>query len=345
MVLLMGERKPDFKHKCFFLHKEFRRLVELKETPKIKKIKIFSHAINSFVGFPSLTIEDSKEEYAVFLKKKKEPMSIDVNCNNIKNIVINDTWTSVRSSKNSNIIIDLNGYIKLELTRKVNYDSIYSFINEFIMYLQLYKPDKFNIDKIYVGVDEVYYDFSIPYMTGQYKTKHIKNSVDISLLEFLYTCYTKIPYRKSKTEIRNIPYIVLNNSKNIEENFLMFYRFIECYYKKQPIKNIVKTFISYSINEHYTKMVPLSEEEIERCSQEIICLRNHYVHSGYYFKNSTLKISFDRINRRKNPKDYVINDINIEWIYKRTKILYHIAIDIIFSNMLGYEKYEYSKDF
>lgn len=340
-----GGSKTKFQTQVYFLHRDFNKLVELKENPKVKKIKIYSPIINDCIGFPSLTTRDNAEEYIISLNKNKTPMNVEINSNYIKNIAVDDTWTSTRSSKNSNVVIDLGGYIELELTKKINYEDVSSFINELAIYLQLYKPDKFYINKIQVLVDEIYYELVIPYIEGKYKQKPVKNSVDISLLEFLRTCYTKIPYRKSKTEIRNIPYIVLNGSKHIEENFLMFYRFIECYYKKQSIQNISKKFVSYSIDKHYTKRFSLSEEEIEKYSQEIICLRNHYVHSGYYFKNSTLRISFDRINRRKNPKDYVVNNVDIEWIYDRTKVLYYVAIDIIFSNMLGHDEYEYGKKY
>lgn len=157
--------------------------------------------------------------------------------------------------------------------------------------------------------------------------------------------YKKIPYRKSKTEIRNIPYIVINTSRNIEDNFLMFYRFIECYYKKQNIPNIIKRFVSYSIRNNYDSTINWTDEQIENYSQEIICLRNHYVHSGYFIKNSSLKISFEKIDGKKNPKDYTVSNLDISWIYERTKILYRITLDIIFRKMLGYDNYKFEKHF
>ena len=42
-------------------------------------------------------------------------------------------------------------------------------------------------------------------------------------------------------------------------------------------------------------------------------------------------------------ENYTLNNIDVKWIYERTKILYSIAIDIIFKNMLGYEKYEFGR--
>lgn len=153
-------------------------------------------------------------------------------------------------------------------------------------------------------------------------------------MEFLKKCYELIPYRNSKTEIRNIPYIIMKTSRSVEDNFLMFYRFIECYYKKQQINNIRKNFVTYSIKEHYMEKHNLTNEEIERYAQEIICLRNHYVHSGYYIKNLCLRVSFDKINKKRNPKDYTVDNADVHWIYERTKLLYEIAVDIIFKNLL-----------
>ena len=177
----------------------------------------------------------------------------------------------------------------------------------------------------------------------KYKASHVDNSVKENLLQFLFKCYTQIPYRNSNNEIRNIPFIILNTSRNIEDNFLMFYRFIECYYKQQPIKDIKSSFIRYSIENNYKyKGKNLNLENLER---EIICLRNHYVHNGYHIPNQKLYISFSKIGEKANPKNYSAENVDFQWIYERTKILYKIVIDIIFRNMLQYDNYEFDKHF
>lgn len=165
-----------------------------------------------------------------------------------------------------------------------------------------------------------------------------------NLNDFILKCYTLIPYRNSKNEIRNIPYITLETSRNLEDNFWMFYRFIECYYKKQPIEGIQRTFIEYSIKNNYRNVRQL-ENSIEKSVYEIISLRNHYAHEGYYIKDEKLYVSFPKIGRKANPKNYWAEDVNFEWIYEKTKILYDIAIDIIFRNMLQYDNYEFDKFF
>ena len=77
--------------------------------------------------------------------------------------------------------------------------------------------------------------------------------------------------------------------------------------------------------------------------QEIICLRNHYVHAGYYIKNNRLYIRFGDINDKiPDPRDYV-SKVDFDWIYTRSKILYKIVIDIIFKEILQYKDYKYSQ--
>lgn len=267
-------------------------------------------------------------------------------CNNIILFEIyNEFWCSSQNRKLHNITMDFNGYIEIELVKKVKYDLVVDYLYELQIFMQLHYPYNFRVDKIYVMVDGVYYKLTLPQREFEYKEKHIEKTVQENLLDFLKNCYVTIPYRNSKTEIRNIPYIVMKTSRGIEDIFLMFYRFIECYYKKQQIRNIRTTFITYSIKVHYAPKCSLPDEQIENYAQEIICLRNHYVHSGYYIKNSCLKVSFDRINRKKNPRDYTVNNIDIHWIYERANMLYKIVVDIIFHSMLGYSDYKFSRHF
>ena len=340
-----GGVTTKFQSRIYFEHMELEKISSLPITPKVNRIKIYSKSINNLIGYPHLIIKRSDKEYSVNLSREDCSKSVDINSNKIKSITVGDDWNSSQNSKKHNIMIDFNGYIEIELTRRVNYDLVMDFLNELKLFMQLYYPDKFNVDRLCVKVDDTYYELVLPQMEFDYKEKYVQPTVKGDLLDFLKKCYIKIPYRNSKTEIRNIPYIVMKTSRSIEDNFLMFYRFIECYYKKQQISNIRKTFVTHSIKEHYALKHGLSDEQIECLAQEIVCLRNKYVHSGYYIKNSCLKVSFDKINRKKNPKDYTVNNADVSWIYERTKMLYLIAVDIIFCNMLEYEEYKFDKYF
>lgn len=334
-----------FQSSVCFEHIELDKLVLLPATPKTNQIKIFSKSINDLIGYPDLKIMESDSEFSINLSKMNGSKSVDIDSNNVKKITVADDWSSSQNRKFHNITIDFNGYIEIELVKRVNYDLVADYLYELQIFMQLYYPYNFRVDKIYVMVDGVYYKLSLPQREFEYRQKHMEKTVNDDLLDFLKKCYKTIPYRNSKTEIRNIPYIVIKTSRSIEDNFLLFYRFIECYYKKQQISNIRTTFITYSIKVHYASKYSLSDEQIENYAQEIICLRNHYVHSGYFIKNSCLRVSFDRINRTKNFRDYTVNNVDIHWIYERTKMLYRIVIDIIFHNMLGYSDYMFNMHF
>lgn len=339
-----GGCKTKFRAMNYFKHGEYEKLIDLKAMPKVSRIRVYSKSINKLIGYPSLKIEKSDKEYAIKLSKEKSNKSISVNNNGIKDIAVSDSWTSKRE-KNGNFTIKFNGYIEITLTKRNNYTEVSNFVNELVIFMQLYFPNNFSVDKIWCMVGENYYELITDKMEVKCTERYTEKTVEVGLLEFLSGCYKKIPYRKSKTEIRNIPYIVINTSRNIEDNFLMFYRFIECYYKKQNIPNIKKRFVSYSIRNNYDSINNWTDEQIENYSQEIICLRNHYVHSGYFIKNSSLKISFEKIDGKKNPKDYTVSNLDISWIYERTKILYRITLDIIFRQMLGYDNYKFERHF
>lgn len=225
-----GGCKTKFRATNYFKHRDYEKLIDLKAMPKVSGIRVYSKSINKLIGYPSLKIEKSDKEYAIKLSKEKSNRSVSINNNGIKDIAVSDDWTCNRE-KTGNFTIEFNGYIEITLTKRNNYTEVSSFVNELVIFMQLYFPNNFSVDKIWCMVGENYYELITNKMEVKCTERYTEKTVEVGLLEFLSGCYKKIPYRKSKTEIRNIPYIVINTSRNIEDNFLMFYRFIECYYK------------------------------------------------------------------------------------------------------------------
>lgn len=337
-----GGVKTKFYASVVLKNKDYKKLSKLPDKPKIKKVKLYSKAINELIGYPSLSLTEEKEKHIIELYKNQEPQCVEINCNNISSVGVLDNWHYTINYKTNNMQIYFDGYIEIELYKEANYVDAFDYVYELQIFMQLYYKNKFLVDRILLTIDGEYYDCFLNVSKKiDYKENTASVTVNDSLLNFLKKCYTLIPYRKSKSEIRNIPYIIFKASRSIEDHFLTYYRFIECYYKRQQIKNIGNTFISYSIKKHYFEKHPMTDEEVEKYVQEIICLRNQYVHSGYFLKNSCLKVSFAKGNRRRNLKDYTVNNINFDWIYKRTDILYKITIDIIFTKLLGYDEYTY----
>lgn len=330
---------------CYFYHENYNKLKELLETPKVKKIRIHSNIVNEFIGSPSVSREKLEKEYVIRLQKEPERRTVKINYNNVKSLTISDDWKYNLIS--NEIIIKLDGYIEIEVSKRVKYNEIDKYVYELMTYIQLLRPDKLKLNKITVCVDETYYGYySWIIEEKKYKSSNIKNSVSDDALTFLSKCYKLIPYRNGKSEIRNIPYVIFDYSRNIEDTFLMLYKTIECYYKKQNIEGITTKFINYGIHNNYDKSKNKAEDEIEDLARQIICLRNRYVHSGYYIKNNSLRITFKDLDEKTSKlKNYTLNNVDFEWIYERTKILYSIVIDIIFKNMLGYEKYKFERMF
>lgn len=304
--------KTKFFSSSYFWDKNYEKLCNISNTDNIKKIRIYSNMINEFIGYPSLYKEENKNEYVIKLKRDTIKQRVEVNVNNIKSIEISDDWTSEHRRKSNEIDIKLNGYIEIEMNNCINYEDIYNYVQELIIYFQLLKPCRFNINKIVVEIEKSYYGFCIPIDETNYKNSYVDSSVTNNILEFLLNCYNSIPYRNSKNEIRNIPYIILKTSRNLEDNFLMFYRFIECYYKQQSIKDIKTTFIKYSIENNYKNVKTIEENKIENIVYEIISLRNHYVHEGYYIKDKKLYIAFPKINKKANPKNYIAENVDFD---------------------------------
>ncbi len=329
-----------FRSNYYFQHSNYDKLINLSRVPKVKSFKIFSSSINEIIGHPSIIEENKKDELILTLKKIPNKRTISISKNNIKEIQLFDNWSERQSYITNDILIKLSGCLQVTLNRVINYDSIYEFIREIELYLQLYRPDKFRINIIEVLIDEDWYTLNVPLDEPNVSDKLVNISVDDNFESFIKKCYYNLPYRESKTEIRNIPYIIFNHSRNIEDIFLMLFKFVECYYKKQKLKNVKYDFIKYAIEYNYNNEV----KDIENAAQEIKALRNHYVHEGYYINKQTLEITFNKIGKKSNPKNYTLNNVDFDWIYEKTKMLYTIVIDIIFKNMLKYGKYRFDKN-
>lgn len=331
-----GGTKTKFTTSIYFYSNYYTGLADLKETPKISSITIVSRDLLKYISERSLSITDTEDSLVINLDKKGKKETRQIGTVNIKEISLQDRWSG-GFRKEHDIVFDFTGHLELRLFRRVNYTEIAKYVYEIYIFLQIYTKRSFKIDEIKVTIDGVTYGMSI-YMASR-RTKPKKNkgekSVQCDIMDFLERCYSSIPYRSRKSDVRNIPYIIVKRDRSLEDSFLMYYRFIECFYKKQDIPEIKTKFIAYSLNKNYVeqgKKLPLEHENLTR---EIIKLRNHYVHSGYYIANESLRITFDDASKNYTAK------ADVDWIYKRTKILYECSIDIIFRDMLKYEKYDF----
>ena len=333
-----GGAKTKFATSIYFFCNDYESLASLKETPKVSSITIVSKDLLSYISESSVSRTEYEDKLVIDLNKKSYGETRQIGINNIKKITLQEYWFG-GFNKEHDIVFDTTGHLEIKLSRRANYTEIHQYVYEVFVFLQIYTNRRFRIEDIKVSIDGVSYGMFFYIRNNEKpikKTGVYEASVQSNIMDFLEKCYSNIPYRKSKSDIRNIPYIIMNSSRNIEDSILIYYRFIKKKKKKQKIPNIVKEFISYSLNENYKNGRKSLPTECDSLANEIISLRNHYVHSGYYIRNESLKIKFDDAN-----KNYTVK-ADVEWIYERMNILYDCSVDIIFRNMLGYDNYNFS---
>ncbi len=336
-TLLDNKSVTIFKTGIYFSHSKYDKLTSLPETPKCTSIRIFSKDFIAIVGNNSYQKKKNDDELIITLKKKNEPVDFDIATSKIKRILFNDHWEQNEDWKMGKICIDITPYVEIQFKRRQNYDEIYKFVYEFEIYMQLFTKGGFKVDDIWLNIEDTFYKFKCQTRGFEYKERKYYVVAD-SMASFLKKCYANINYAyTNKVWLRNVPYAIGMTSRNIEDSFLLYYKFIECFFKSKNEKGVSKRFIAKAIEENY-KFKKYKEDELSCLSREIVCLRNHYVHSGYFIKNSQLRIS--------KPKDdptfqgYTVN-ADFNWLYERTNILRKVSIDIIYKDILEYDDYSY----
>ena len=310
-------------------------IYNINDNPRIDAIRIYHPTIQYIYGNPSFELRKSEDEVNIKLKKNIKKDEIIIDSNNIKSVSISDDWSC--QINNKLMSIKLTGYAELTLKRKIKLSDSISYIKEFQIYMELLKQKCNLLEKVYLKIKDKYFELKCDEFYSEKENKNIQLSFKDNIDDYLKNCYKNMQIRGNNSVNRNIPYILFGHSRNIEDSYLLYYRFIECFYKK---KNYQSNFIFKALND--SKNIYLrnfKEEDIENVVQEIVCLRNQYVHSGYHIKGGNLKVK---------SKDEKINynvKVDFDWIYKRTKLLYYIVIDIIYKQILKIDKYNYNKHF
>ena len=224
-------------------------------------------------------------------------------------------------------------FLEIKLSKQHSFTTIRDFVNELIIYMQLYYPDKFIIDEVKIYINDNFYTYVTNFLSLKPKNCYVHKSVQVDLMTFLKQCYTNVSYRSAKSEIKNLYDVIFKQDRILEDIFNSYYRFIECYLKKKGYKN---NFMSYALEHYYKQSL-----DYEKVAREIITLRNHYVHNGYYIDNHCLTIKY---HPSETTKTYSVK-ADINWIYNQTLILHEIAVDIIFKEILNYPEYKYKQSF
>lgn len=316
----------------FFKEDTVQTLHTLQSNPQTKLIRIYSTSFSDLLPFMNYTKQENNETISYTIQKQRTIQRISIEKDYIDSISISN---NCKINEKSQKIVNMNFsyFLEIKLSKQHSFTTIRDFVNELIIYMQLYYPDKFIIDKVKVNINNVFYTYVTNFLSIKSKNGYVHKSVQVDLLTFLANCYTNISYRSAKSEIRNSKDVIITKSRHLENLFGSYYRFIECYLKKKGYKN---DFMIYALEHYYNQSL-----DCEKKAKEIITLRNHYIHSGYYIKNDCLKIRF---TPKENKQNYSV-DANVKWIYNQTLILYKTAIDIIFKEILNYPEYKYKQSF
>ncbi len=323
----------------FWSDNNHQKLLALPKNPQVKSIRIKSKAVLECLRTYGVNILARDYAAQILQNKKQEVFSVDIGRNNIESISISDSWSSYM--ENYKISLDLSGFLEINLICPIDYSIVNKYLQEIMIYMQLYYPDSFIMEDVSTQIDDQHYSFVTQTIRPiEHKGSNSRMAVNVKLLDFLRNCYLNMPYRDIEGATRNIPYVIMNTYRNIEDSFLLYFRFIEYFYKSKKNMRENIEIIGRCFHEHFDDQ--MDRERLKSHSREIVALRNHYTHSGYYIDKSELFVEYDKKN--KSTKGYNVT-ANYEWILRKTDIMYQMVIDIIFLEMLGYGDYHYKTIF
>lgn len=316
----------------YFKEDTVQTLHTLQSNPQTKLIRIYSTSFSDLLPFINYTKQENNETISYTIQKQRTIQRISIEKDYIDSISISNNW---KINEKSQKIVNMNfsHFLEIKLSKQHSFTTIRDFVNELIIYMQLYYPDKFIIDEVKIYINDNFYTYVTNFLSLKPKNCYVHKSVQVDLMTFLKQCYTNVSYRSAKSEIKNLYDVIFKQDRILEDIFNSYYRFIECYLKKKGYKN---NFMSYALEHYYKQSL-----DYEKVAREIITLRNHYVHNGYYIDNHCLTIKY---HPSETTKTYSVK-ADINWIYNQTLILHEIAVDIIFKEILNYPEYKYKQSF
>lgn len=316
----------------YFKEDTVQTLHTLQSNPQTKLIRIYSTSFSDLLPFINYTKQENNETISYTIQKQRTIQRISIEKDYIDSISISNNW---KINEKSQKIVNMNFsyFLEIKLSKQHSFTTIRDFVNELIIYMQLYYSDKFIIDEVKIYINDNFYTYVTNFLSLKPKNCYVHKSVQVDLMTFLKQCYTNVSYRSAKSEIKNLYDVIFKQDRILEDIFNSYYRFIECYLKKKGYKN---NFMSYALEHYYKQSL-----DYEKVAREIITLRNHYVHNGYYIDNHCLTIKY---HPSETTKTYSVK-ADINWIYNQTLILHEIAVDIIFKEILNYPEYKYKQSF
>lgn len=344
---------------------------------KVKSIRIYSKSLIRFIPDCIYTYcEDSK---CVLIEFNKELQSnfIEINSNNIDKISLGGSFHLEKINDEYHVCVKYVGFIQIDLIEDVDCSEVYDYLEEIMVYFQLFCPDRIKIDKVEIDTGYGFFKFVTAYFNCRFNndaivsdSRYIPNLVSVKkekILDFLGKCYNKIVYRKptheEKLAVKLIDEIIFSDTFKMwwEITFLHCFTFIELFFKKERIQSLSKKLkqkeklkdelkeriekesSKEKVSSKYKMFLAIynSEGKLSFCEQknkanDIVNFRNIYSHEGYYISDRGIEYGTgDNCKKDGSSEAYEL---------LRT-VLFPIATDIIFKDILGYEHYEFPSPF
>lgn len=168
------------------------------------------------------TKQENNETISYTIQKQRTIQRISIEKDYIDSISISN---NCKINEKSQKIVNMNFsyFLEIKLSKQHSFTTIRDFVNELIIYMQLYYPDKFIIDKVKININNVFYTYVTNFLSIKSKNGYVHKSVQVDLLTFLANCYTNISYRSAKSEIRNSKDVIITKSRHLEDLFGSYY--------------------------------------------------------------------------------------------------------------------------
>ena len=217
---------------------------KLKDKTYLKTLEQYKHR-EIFVNYNSYLVEVS------YISKE----SVNINKNNISKI-------SKQIGNSPDSPNEFSVYIQIDLIEAVDPDKVHDYLEEIMVYFQLFYPSKIKIDQVSTILEDVDQEVDTIIDDVRHEVKIIEDdncfefvTVDLqnfydrvamfntnllsadyptiteNILDFLKTCYDKIAYRTCDNYLRDIKHFIFEPSLLIENWFLCCFKFIETFYR------------------------------------------------------------------------------------------------------------------
>lgn len=314
--------KKSFKTKSYFKAKNIADLEILDLTTTINNAMFYHECLDVYYINTAKHVEVNKDftETKITLNTNENTEDdLHVKKDNIKNAQIVSDWIS--TSDQRNIKIEYKNKLVFNFKRDIKLLDLYKYKDYISCMFNLYSSTNTPIYNIRFKHQNLTYEFH--YTNLLYKPTHklnINKKIICDIKPFLNAFLNKISINDINTNLLN-PFKEKGNHY-AEDIFLINYRFIERYLKKQNPQNWLQLLIRK--NKNLIKLLNIKYNS--KLYLFVETLRNHYVHEGYYIEKNKLKLK-----GAQGKNKIITNEIIINFSRLTKALAYKVMLNDILS--------------